>query len=262
MRPLPVQTLSQEGTGETTPRDLAPSHREWVSVLVFLSAFLVFNLVTYNQYPAVWCDEVSFSEPAINWVLHGSFTTTVWQFQPPNTFPTVNCPLYSLALAPWLATAGTSLLAVRSFNYTLMAAAAFLLWLASWSYGLVRSARLRLTMLALLHLGYGMSYAYRCSRPDIIGLVCLLLLLLAFLIRRPRVRATALLVLAGLTIWSGLQVALFAWFAFFAAWLLFKRVRFRELVVISFGMALGVESLAWFLSSKGVLSYFLPPVIG
>jgi hypothetical protein len=35
-----------------------------------------------------------------------------------------------------LAVTGTSVLAVRSFNYTLMTAAAFLIWLGAWRFGL------------------------------------------------------------------------------------------------------------------------------
>src|SRR5205807_1856881 len=114
---------------------------------------------------------VWWSEPAVNWVTNGSFTTSVWQGQPANTFPTINCPLYMLALAPWLSLFGASVLAIRSFNYALLGIAAFLLWLISWRFGLVRKAGTRLLMVALIHLGYGISFAYRSSRPDVLGLI-------------------------------------------------------------------------------------------
>ncbi|HWX18525.1 MAG TPA: hypothetical protein VN578_01340 [Candidatus Binatia bacterium] len=251
---------------------LRPALSEWTWVLALLGGFFAFNLATYNLYPAVWCDEPYFSEPAVNLVKYGSFTTRVWQFSPLNTFPTVNCPLYLLAQVPWLALLGTSLLAVRAFNYALMAIAAFLVWRASWRFGLVRSSWARLLMIPALHLGYGMSYSYRCSRPDILGMVCVLLLLLAFGLTRPRLRDLCLVLLSATTVWIGLQVALYAWVASFAAWLLLSSasrpehgpqpLRLREMVLLSLGMALGAGTLVAFLAWKGALAWFLPPVVG
>ena len=239
-----------------------PPAWEWSALFLLLASFLAFNLCTYTLYPNVWCDEVWFSEPAVNLVQHGSFTTTTWQFQPANTFPTVNCPLYSLALAPWMKLTGTSLLSVRSFNYALMAASAFLLWVISWRFCLVTTSASRLLMVGLLHLGYGISFAYRCSRPDILGLVCLSLLALSFGLKRRMIREACLLALAALTTWIGLQVSLFAWFASAMAWFLLRRISLRDLILISIGMSLGLASLLSFFAAKGVLSHFLPMVAG
>ena len=244
-------------TTGSTPTDLRPPRGEWAALLLLLGAFLAFNLATCNYYPTVWCDEVWFAEPAVNAVRFGSFTTLIWQFQPFNSFPVVNCPLYPMALVPWLAATGTNLLAVRSLNYALMTSAGFLFWLSSWRLGLVRSSLLRLVMVAVLYLGYGMSYSYRCSRPDILGMNCLLLLLLAFQIRRPRLRKACLAALAAVTVWIGLQVALFAWFAAAVAVVFLRRLGLREMVVLSVGMVLGGGALALFLAWKGVLAYFL-----
>src|SRR6266849_1639346 len=96
-----------------------PPGWEWPAAIGLIAAFLAFNLATYNMYPEVWCDELWFSEPALNLIHYGSFTTMVYQFQDPGTFPALNCPLYLMAVAPWLKLAGTTVLAVRSFNYTL-----------------------------------------------------------------------------------------------------------------------------------------------
>ena len=239
-----------------------PRHSEWAALLLVLGGFFAFNRATFNYYPAVWCDEVLYSEPAINLVQHGSYTTVAYEFQPPNTFPIVNCPLYGLALVPWLAVNGTTLLAVRSFNFMLMALAVFLIWNVSWRFGLIRSSFLRLLILLVLSLGYGMSYSYRCCRPDLLGMVCLLLLLLAFRIASARMRGLCLLGLAAVSVWIGLQVALFAAFASFVAWVMLRRPTFRDLVFLALGMAAGGGSLLLFLSSKGVLAHFLPPVLG
>src|SRR5437763_299674 len=107
--------ISAEERLETGAEQLTPSFSEWAGVRLICAAFLAFNLATYSYYPAVWIDEVSFAEPAVNLVKYGAFTTTVFQFQPFNTFPVVNCPLYMFCLAPWLTMAGTTVLVVRSF---------------------------------------------------------------------------------------------------------------------------------------------------
>src|SRR5437879_2973228 len=106
--------------GSNAAASARPSRIELACLAAVLGALLCFNLATYNEYPEVWTDEVWWSEPAVNWVTNGSFTTSVWQGQPANTFPTINCPLYMLALAPWLSLFGTSVLAIRSFNYVLL----------------------------------------------------------------------------------------------------------------------------------------------
>ena len=263
---------------------VCPPRWEWLAVLFLLAGFLALDLASYNMYPAVWCDEVLYSEPAINLLRHGTYTTQTYELQPPNTFPIVNCPLYGLTLVPWLSVAGTSLLAVRSFNYTFMALAAFLLWLASWRFGLVRSALLRLGMLVVLHLGYGMSYCFRSGRPDILGMVCLLLLPLAINIPRLGLKRVLLPALAALSIWIGLQVALYALFAYLCAWLVFGKTApglvkagsdlpgaretradmtaFQGLILLGVGFAVGAGSLLLFMYSKGVLRWFLPPILG
>src|SRR4051812_36112881 len=228
---------------ETFQPAAPPKFQEWVWVLLLIAALFVSDVATYNFYPAVWCDEVLFSEPAINRVQQGAFTTTVWEFQPANTFPVVNCPLYSMALVPWLATTGTSLLAVRSFNYALMALASLLLWIASWRFGIVKTPILRLLMLGLFHCGYGISFAFRCSRPDILGLNCLLLLFLAFKVRGLWFRRLLLFFLAATTVWIGLQVALFACVAYMTIWFVLRTTELREFVFLSSGIAVGAGSL-------------------
>lgn len=251
----------QQFEAEKRSAAFVPSRREWLGVLLLIGGLLVFDLATYNFYPAVWCDEMMYAEPAINRVQHGSYTSATHQYQPPNTFPVAGCPLYSLALVPWLSVTGTSLLAVRSFNYALMALATFLCWNVAWRFGLVHSSSARLLLLTVLHLGYGISFSYRCCRPDILGMVCLLLLLLTFKIRRRGLREFSLVALGAVTVWIGLQVALFAGFACSVAWVILRRPAFRDLVLLALGTAIGGGTLVLLLCSKGMLRYFLPFVV-
>ncbi len=245
-----------------SPVPASPPRREWVGVLLLLGAFLLFNLCTYNNYPQVWVDEVWFSEPPVNRVLEGEFHARTFKYQPPHTFPTVNCPLYMMAQVPWLSVMGTSVLAIRSFNYTLMAFAAFLVWLVSWRFGLIKSTAGRLLFLVVLHLGYGMCFAYRCSRPDILGMTSLLLLTLSFSLSSPGWRFGAMFLFSVMTFWVGLQVAFFAAFACGMAWLILRKVKFREVVVVAAGLITGVVSLLLFLIAVKALVNFLPQMGG
>jgi len=226
---------------------IRPPRWEWAVLFLLLAGFLGFNLCTYNDYPNVWCDEVWFSEPAVNLIQHGNFTTTTWQFQPANTFPTVNCPLYSMTLVPWLKLTGTQS-AFSAFLELLLNVCGRLPGLAYlWRFDLVKISALRLFMVAILHLGYGISFAYRCSRPDILGLVSLALLALSFQFQGRSIRQGCLFILAAMAVWVGLQVSLFAWFAAAAAWLFLRRNLLRELIVLSVGMACGLISVLLFL---------------
>jgi len=224
------------------------------ALLVFL---LGFDLVTFNRVPTVWCDDVSFTEPAINLLLHGSYTTTVWQFQPPNTFPSVNCPLYSQLLVGWLWVFGTTLLAVRAFNYFLMGLASLLFWLLLHGFKLVQSARWRIALVTVFHLGYGISFAYRCSRPDTLGLVLTLGLALLFAVKASRLRNAGLLAVSAGLPWVSLNVGLYAGLACFWGLFVVGRPRWRQAVIVWIGLILGVLSVGWFLSAKGVLGNFI-----
>lgn len=251
-----------ELSGDAANGWLRPLRREFVGVLFLIAGFFVLNLITYNYFPAVWCDEVAYSEPAINKILQGSYTTSVWEFNPVNTFPIVNCPLYGMTLLPWLALTGTSLVAVRSFNYMLMGLTAYLCWVISWRFRLVRTPLARFMTVGMLHVGYGMSFAYRSCRPDVLGLVCLVALVLVFGIKGQSLRQFWLGIFSAACVWIGLQIALFAGFMYVVIWIIYKRGNLRELICMAGGMATGVLSLMLFLYWQGVLSYFLPPIIG
>lgn len=225
--------------------------------MLLLATMFGLDLVTFNLVPTVWCDDVSFTEPAINLLKHGTFTTTVWQFQPPNTFPAVNCPLYPLLLVPWLACFGTSLLAVRAMNFLLMGVASYLFWQLLCRLRLVTGTAWRLAFTAVFHLGYGISFAYRCSRPDTLGLVLTLCLVLVLVAERFRGRQVLLLSLAMLLPWTGLNGGLYAGLVVFIGTILLGRPRWWEAMTIWAGLILGVASVASFLWANGVLTHFI-----
>lgn len=233
------------------------SGREWIVVIALLILLFGFDLLTSGIYPTVWCDDVSFSEPAFNYLLHNSYTTTVWQFQPPNTFPAVNCPLYPLLTTGWLWVFGTHLLAVRAFNYFLMGVACLLFWQLLSRFNLVRSARWRIALVTAFHLGYGISFAYRCSRPDTLGLVLTLALALLFTVPSLRLRNLGLFTVATVLPWVSFSSGLYAGLACFCCVISLRRPSFSQAVVVWVGLVLGVVSVCGFLHGKGVLPAFV-----
>lgn len=242
---------------ELSPVSSRPAKNEWVWLCVLLGAALLLNLLTYYMYPAVWMDDVLFSEPAINLDRTGHFTTSVWQLQPANTFWAINSPLYPLSLSLWLRVAGYSLLAVRSFNFLLMTVAAFMVWVVSWRFQLVRKKSVRLIMVGLVLLGYGITFAYRTSRPDICGLITLLALALAFTVKNEYRRSSLVFLCAVISAWIGMQVSVYACFAVFLAKIAFRNVSWRDVLLVGLGAGLGFFSVLAFYKLNGQLSVYM-----
>ena len=231
--------------------------REWILVIGLTLLTLAFNLLTFDMFPTVWSDDVSFSEPAFNFALHGSYTTTVWQFQPPNTFPVVNCPLYPMILAGCLWLFGSDLFAVRLVNDVLISVAGLLFWQMLLRFNLVRSVGWRIALIAAFYLGTGISFAYRCSRPDPLGIVLTLVLALIFTIKSPRTRNCGLFAVAMILPWASLTSGLFAGLACFCGVLVMRHPKFSQAMVVWIGLILGVVSVFGFFYSKGILRYFI-----
>lgn len=234
-----------------------PTPGEWFAATALLLGFLVVNILTYHLYATVWCDDVLWTEPAINLVRTGQFTTSVWQLQPAGSFWAAQSPFYPLALSLWLRMTDFSLLGIRSFNMVLATVGAFLVWVAAWRLRLVRLPAARLLAIPLVLCGYGVSFAYRSSRPDMAGMICLLCLSLAFTAGAGWRRNFLILLFAFLAPWVGVQVALFVAWASLMAWLGFRAINFRELALIAMGGIAGTLTLLAFYSVNGSLEYFM-----
>lgn len=223
-------------------------------VLGLLLAGFVFSLATYNLYPTVWADEVLWSEPAINLVETGRFTTSVWQFQRAGSFWAAQSPLYCFGLAGWMKLFGTDLLAARSFNFALISLGTYLTWLVSWRCRVISRPILRILVVPLLLCGYGMSFSYRCSRPDIAGMVCLLCLGLAFFIHQQKRQLGAVFLCAFVAPWIGIQVALYVGVCCLLAKLFFQRATWWLCIASATGVVLGLVTMLGFYHFHGVLT--------
>ncbi len=240
---------------------MTPKVSEWALVLAFLIGALLFNLRSFNEYPTAWADEVLWSEPAINLIKTGHFTTSVWQFQKAGSFWAAQSPLYCFGVAAWMKMVGTDLQAARSFNLALITVAVFLAWILSWRARLIARAGLRILLPILLLTGYGTSFAYRCSRPDIAGMICLLSIALAFYVEVRSWRFGMLFMAAVAAPWIGIQVALFTAITCGLAFLFFpSRQMWADCIVVAAGMLLGTFSMLAFFLANGVLGDLLVSV--
>jgi hypothetical protein len=246
-----------------SPNDALPEARitaaKWESLLVICAVVVLFvvNLLTCNFYPSVWRDEISFSEPAINLAHSGTFSTVTWPFQPENTFWAVNTPLYSWVLTAWLKVFPATVLGVRSLNYVLFGITSFLLWTVSLRLGLASTPLSRILLVATVHFGAAISLAYRCSRPDVLGMLCLLLLALVLSAKSSPRKSATLLLLGAITPWVGLQVGLYAGLACFLAWLILRAISFTDVLLAAAAIGAGTVALVAFLAWHHALGFYM-----
>jgi hypothetical protein len=234
-----------------------PKSSEWIAVLCLLGFFLIINVATCRWYPVVWADEVSFAEPGMNYAQTGEYKTKVWPYQPINTFPAVNCPLYSMALAGWLSILKPTLLAARGLNYLLAGMAGFLMWLISWRYSMLSRVSSRLALVVLVESGYGLTTAARGIRPDMLGAVLILGLALCLGMRSARGRDWLSMTISAMIVWTGLNAGLAIGLACLTVWLALNFPSWHRFLPAAFGVALGCFSLILFMDSHQVLANFL-----
>jgi hypothetical protein len=234
-----------------------PGKREYAALGVVLLVFWVVNLLTCSRSPIVWVDEVGYSDPGINLYLGNHFESTAWWTVRADRFWAGNVPLYPFLLSLWLHVFGFSMIAVRSLNYLLVSVAAVTLWRFAASSGAISRGSVRIGLLLLLLCGYGLSYAYRSGRPDMLGLALVAPLPLACLARRNYLTAAVFAVVGCLLPFAGLQllplslvvgILVFLWFG----WRVGKFI-----LALWAGACLGTGLLVAMYACLGVLPDFL-----
>ncbi len=234
--------------------------RRWITGLV-AGVFLV-NLATGSRCPAVWVDEAAYTDPAWNLRLGHGFTSSAWYAQDETEFWAGNVPLYPAVLYAWTVPLGVSVLSVRALNYVLISAAAWLLWIAVARLDLVRRSALRIALIALVLLGFGVCFSYRSGRPDALCILLGTAALAACSIRRPRIRLTTLAGLGILFPAAGLQLVVFAGLLclLLRPWL--RGRYFVQSVVLGAGCLLGLLGLFAFYQYHGVWDAFIVSTVG
>ena len=224
-----------------------------------LVLFVALNAVSIEYFPAVWLDEVMFTDPAANLAIDGKFVSTAWPDQPDNQIWAGNAPLYSLLLAAWIKLFGLSIVSVRSFNLVLVSCSIACFWRAARSAGLLRSSRYGIAAILVVLLEYGVALNYRAGRYDGLGL---------FLIAIAAYGATRVGLLRLFFVFAaciakpatGLQVALYMSIVLFLALLAFGRGALPAVIAGAGGLAVGAILLFSALAGLGVVDVFLSTI--
>lgn len=229
------------------------------TIFIFLiSIFLVINVYTSSKSPTVWVDEVAYSDPAVNFVVNGEFTSTAWGAQGPNEVWAGNVPLHQFFLIGWLEAFGINPTSVRSINYIFVILGVFILWKLMRRKDL-SSPSLRLTAVILLLCGEGITFSYRSGRPDMIGflLVCAGS---AAMLYRDNTRYVLLAIIGALTPWAGLQFVPYV--ALLCICILFwnKEIFLKTALPVAGGGVFGISGLFLFYKSHSVWDDFLQSV--
>lgn len=227
-------------------------------LFLLLSLFLAANVFTAPKSPTVWLDEVAYSDPSVNFVLNGNFTSTAWGAQGPNEVWAGNVPLHQLLLIGWLELFGVSPTSVRSINFVFVIVGVLLLWFLMRKKDLSPPI-LRLATVALLLCGQGISFSYRSGRPDMIGflLVCAGA---AALLLKGRVRYGLLACIGALIPWAGLQLLPYA--ALLCGCIIFwdRKLFLRTSLSVAGGGIVGTGGLTLFYKLNSVWDDFLQSV--
>jgi hypothetical protein len=227
-----------------------------------VAAVCAVNFVTAELYPLAWLDECMYVDPAVNLLRHNGFTSSAWYDVVFGRFWFSNTPLYEALLFVWGKLFGDGFTALRSLNDVLISIAAMLLyWFASRS-GELRSFRSRLGFVLVSLLGYGITYSYRSARPDAICAALSALLLLVSTLSDPRLRRSAVIAVAALFPWAGLQLVVATALMSGLIALCTGRRYLRTLLWVAAGVAAGGCLMLCFYAVTGHLMDFIISTVG
>ena len=256
-------------TQRRTPSLSAAVPRQWFSpraefflVLGLVALLFAVNLATAEIYPMAWLDEDGYADPAINLARGNGLTSSTWYNVYWGKFWFSYPPLYPILLAPWVTWLGVNLTSIRLFNVVLISGTAVALWHYAVRSGLFPSMLGRFFVLLLPLLGYGVSFSYRCARPDTLCILLAALALNASLLPNPRWRAAALIAIGSLVPWAGLQLVAFTVILAVLIGVGWPRPAVRLFLPLGVGMGLGFIALLGFYVAEGSLYGFLASTFG
>ncbi|MDX9734509.1 MAG: hypothetical protein RBU36_10305 [Thermoanaerobaculia bacterium] len=233
-----------------------PGRHEAFRAVALLLLFLAVNLATADLFPVVWLDEALHVDPAVNLWLGEGLRSTAWGGQSVSETWVGYTPGYVVLLSGWLHVFGFSLLSVRSLGHVLGLAAVGLCWLAVRRHGLLRTEPARLLFVVLGACGAGISFSYRCGRPDAVVFLVVSLGFFASSLRNGALRGLALLAVGALVPVAGLQGLAFTGVLGTLLVVFWWRRALLPVALFATGGALGLAGLVLGLSCAGLWERF------
>jgi hypothetical protein len=231
-----------------------------IAIVLLAVPFLAINVVTADRSPTVWIDEVYFTDPGVNLAMGRGFRTTASPYQDSHALYATNSPLHPLVVAAWVTFFGFTITSVRSINYVLLVALVVILWDAARRVELITSVRGAVLLSLLLFGGYAITFSYRSGRYDMLGAVLMAALAWTATLPARRWRSAALIALAALLPWTGLQLVPYAVAVALVMLVWVGAGAVRPVLLVGAGIALGGASLAGYLFANGVLDDFVTSV--
>lgn len=222
------------------------------------SIFFIINVLTIDWFPEVWMDEVSYIDPAINLYLGNGFTSSSWANQASTSFWASNSPLHQILLYIWVNLFGVSIVSVRLINFFFVGASVYILLSALIQSKLINKSFPKIAIITLFYCGAGISYIYRCGRPDGITILLAIVSIYPFLVYSSQKKINYTLFIIGVFFpIAGIQLVAYSVILYLIlAPFYFKKI-FLNAVFHGAGMALGFIIMFGFFAYKGVLYDFL-----
>jgi 4-amino-4-deoxy-L-arabinose transferase-like glycosyltransferase len=219
-------------------------------------AFAITNLLTIKWYPLPWGDEVQFTDPVANYILTGHYYNTSW------TNGSIYPPLYQMVLMGWLKIFGFSQFTVRSLNIFIAFVTIILLFVSLYKYRIIKKKdTLIIAVLALLSTSL-LSWMAKSGRPDMLTMLIVVLLFLAFYYFKNN-KSIGLVLLAISSIFapiSGLQIIPFMVFILIWSWITFKSERkliFKFSIISFSGVIIGTIAMMFYFYKLNLLEDFI-----
>lgn len=190
------------------PSRLSRGHWKVAPAAAFLllaGCYLAVNIATATSF-APWVDEVMQIDAGVNLALGHGWTSTAWQSQSRHEFWAGNNPIYPLAVWIWTSLLGFSPLVVRSVNYCLALAIAWLIADTSKRTGLVTTAGGQAVIAALVLCNQSVAFVARSGRADLVTLGVVVVLVRVYVLATdPLTRSRNLTLAAVPLLAAGLQ---------------------------------------------------------
>jgi len=228
---------------------------------LLLAIYFIASIFLLPDMP-IHVDEPAYTDPAASLFLKHEFSSGAWYAQNIHEFWAGNVPLHQILLSSWYRQFGFSLVSTRAINLIYVVVAMFLLWRGLVQTDWFAFGRWRITLVGTVLGTFSVGLMPFWGRPDGITLLLLCAVFCAWSVRGVEtVRLLVLGLLAFLSVWAGLQLAVAV--GFFGIVLLavdFKR-QWKTVSALAVGGLCGVVMLVWFYVANGVWNGFLASVM-
>lgn len=218
---------------------------EFCIVMLLLALYVVANYLTIQCYPFVgFIDDVSYSDPAVNWHQGNGFTSTAWYGQPKEEIWVSNAPGHPLLLCAWIGAFGFSVPSVRMLNIVLLSLAAFVLWLSAVRGAWLKTPFCRILLVPMLITSPALVVTARMGRPDAITVLWVATAVLAATVKSQRQRRIGFFLLGALIPVVGFQLGPYVAVLTLVALLVFGwRQIWRDALWTAVGIGVGLTLL-------------------